>query len=88
MPQTRYRSRTFRRVAKTTPGGKRVVHYERKHNAKPKCAECSAVLAGVPRGTPSQVRKLPKTQRRPDRPYGGKLCTKCMRKAIASTVTS
>lgn len=88
MPQTRYRSRTFRRVAKTTPGGEHVTHYERRKPSKPHCAKCKAVLPGVARGTSSQVKKMSKTQRRPERPYAGMLCTKCMRKEITKKITS
>lgn len=83
MPQPRYRSRTMRRIAVTTPGGERKTHYERRKPSKAKCSMCGRVLPGVARGTPTQVKKMPKTARRPERPYGGVLCTQCMRKEMA-----
>jgi len=76
------RSKTYRRVYVTTPGGREVIHYKRRAPAKSKCAECETILHGVARGSPAQVKKLPKTARRPERPFAGKLCSKCMRKAI------
>jgi len=34
------RSKTYRRVYVTTPGGREVIHYKRRAPAKPKCSEC------------------------------------------------
>ena len=66
----------------TTPGGERKIHYERRRPAAPKCAQCKKPLPGVARGTPAEVKKLSKTQRRPERPYGGVLCSQCLRKEM------
>lgn len=80
----RFRSRTFRRVFVRTPGGETKLTYKKRKNAKPHCALCKAVLPGVARGTKTQVRALPKSARRPERPYGGQLCSACMRKTIVA----
>ena len=80
------RSRKKRRVKVRTPGGKTKVVYKRRKPSAAKCAECGAVLKGVPRDLPYKVRRLAKTQRRPERPYGGVLCSKCMRKKILNKV--
>lgn len=82
MPAPRYRSRTFRRVFVRTPGAKTVLHYRRRKNGKPTCAQTGQVLPGVARGTPAQVRALPKSQRRPERPYGGVLSSRAMRRKM------
>ena len=66
-------------MQKKLPGGRLTVHYTRKNAKKPHCAECKRVLSGVPRGSQAYIRKWSKTERRPERPYGGVLCTKCMR---------
>jgi large subunit ribosomal protein L34e len=79
MVQGRLKSRTFKRVQKVTPGGKTVQHYERRKPSKAICAECGRVLAGVPRELPTKMQNMPKTTKRPERPFGGVLCTKCMR---------
>lgn len=76
------RSRTFRRIYVRTPGSKNVLHYRRRKNGKPQCKECGKELPGVARGIPAQIHRLSKTQRRPERPYGGVLCSSCTRNLI------
>ena len=76
------RSRTFRRIHVRTPAGRNVVHYRRRKKAKPQCRQCGANLLGVARGTPAQIKKLSRSQRRPERPYGGVLCSSCTRDLI------
>ena len=80
MPKPSLRSTSWRKVKVKTPGGKSVTHYTKRKNAKSKCAECKAELHGVARGTTDRIKKLPKTKKRPERPYGGTLCSKCSRK--------
>ena len=82
MPAPRYRSRSYRRIYRRTPGGRIVIHYKRRKPNKAKCAVCGAELHGVPRGTPVEIRKLPKTGRRPERPYGGYLCQRCLKRLM------
>jgi large subunit ribosomal protein L34e len=82
MVTVRYRSRTFRRVYQTTPGGTNQILYKRRKKAKPQCATCGANLPGVARGTKTEVRALPRSARRPERPYGGMLCSACTRRLI------
>jgi len=79
------RSRSKRRVKVKTPGGKIVIHYRPRKPSKSKCAECGAPLAGVPRERPIKMRTMAKTAKRPERPYGGALCTKCSRREIISS---
>ncbi len=73
------RSRTLRRVAVTTPGGDNVIHFRKRNAARAQCSACGKVLAGVPHVRATQMKGIPKTQRRPERPYGGVLCSPCMR---------
>ncbi len=73
------RTRTYRRIYAKTPGGHVVLHYGRRKPGKAQCASCEKFLAGVPHGLPYKVRRLPKTARRPERPFGGNLCGACMR---------
>ena len=84
MVAPRFRSRRFRRVNVRTPGGNTVLHHERRKPGKPQCAKCGEYLKGVIRGTISKVQKASKTQRRPERPYGGMFCSRCTRKLIVS----
>jgi len=73
------KSRTFRRVFVRTPGGTTKISYKRRKPKKAHCAICGVVLKGVPREVPYRIKKLSKTQRRPERPYAGNLCSKCTR---------
>ena len=82
MVAPRFRSRKNRRVGVKTPGGRYVIHYENKTYGKPQCGQCGETLKGMSIGTSTTLRKLSKTQRRPERPYGGVLCSKCMRKVM------
>ncbi len=70
------------KIKRKTPGNRVATHKRREKTSKHNCALCGAVLHGVKRGTNSQIRKSKKSQRRPERPYGGQLCTRCTRKVI------
>ncbi len=86
MVTVRYRSRTFRRIYVKKPGGDNIIQYKRRKNAKPQCAMCEAFLPGVARGTKAEVHALPRSARRPERPYGGTLCSACTRRTIIAKV--
>ena len=88
MPESRYRSRSYRRVHKKTPGGKTVLRYKKKKPSKHVCAKCGQLLHGVPRGRPYEIRKLSKTKKRPNRPFGGYLCSECARSHFKSEARS
>ncbi|MBU2638142.1 MAG: 50S ribosomal protein L34e [Nanoarchaeota archaeon] len=79
MPAPRFRSRTFRRVFVKTPGGVTKLQYRKRKPSKAKCASCGALLAGVPRERPYKMQRMAKTKKRPERKFGGTLCTKCSR---------
>jgi len=79
----KYKSRKrFRMKYVKTPGGKTVIHFEKRKPSHAKCALCKKELKGVPR----DVRGLPKTKKRPERPFGGYLCSKCMRKVLKEEI--
>ncbi len=81
-----YRSRSLKKKKVKTPGGKEAVHYEKRAHGKSKCAHCGAELHGVPRGTTNEIKKSNKSKKSPTRPYGGYLCSNCMRKMIRKRV--
>ncbi len=79
MPEPRKRSRTLRRVYIRTPGGRNIIHYSRR---KPKLGTCSVTgqtLKGVPRATKAELQHMPKSSKRPSRPFGGVLSSQAMR---------
>ena len=82
MPAPRLRSRSLRRVFRKVPGGRVSLHYKKRKPKSAKCGSCSAALKGVPRELPYKMRSMAKTKKRPERPYGGVLCSKCMRMKI------
>ncbi|MFC2136001.1 50S ribosomal protein L34e [Bacteroidota bacterium] len=88
MPAGNKKSGSLRKVFKKTPGGKTVIHYEKRNPAQHKCAECGAELVGIPRLRPKEMQKLAKTKKRPERPYGGYLCSKCARNKIINETRS
>ncbi len=86
MRESKQKSRTFRRISKKTPGGKLVTHYERRKPAKAICTMCGNVLKGVIQAIPSKVKAESKTKRRPERPFGGVLCSACTRNVLKQKV--
>lgn len=67
-PNKRRSKRIFRRV----PSGKVKVHTVPARKGAASCRICGAALKGV-----SSRRKRSKTERRPERPFGGHLCSSC-----------
>lgn len=87
MPSRSQRTKTLRKVFVRTPS-KTTVHYKKKKPSKAVCSECGANLKGVPRERPYKMQKLGKTEKRPERPYGGVLCSKCTRKELIKKARS
>jgi len=82
MVNNQKRSRTLKRIQVKTPGGRTVTHFVKPKFGKHHCAACGRVLEGVPRARVADMNKLGKTERRPERPYGGVLCSPCLRQKI------
>ena len=86
MPAPRLRSRSLRRVFRKVPGNRVSLQYKKKKPKAARCGNCGAVLKGVPRELPFRMRSMSKTRKRPERPFGGVLCSKCMRQSIINKV--
>lgn len=82
MPIQPQRTWSLSRVKKKTPGKRLVTHYIKRKPSKAECAVCKKELLGVPNLLTYKLRGLPKTQRRPERPYGGYLCHSCLKKKL------
>jgi len=76
------------RIAIRTPGGRVVYHYKHKRHSPARCMRCGAVLNATPTGPRSIIAKIPKSQRRPNRPYGGNLCPRCLREIMMTSAIS
>jgi len=88
MTKPRFKSRSWKKVKVRLPGGRVVIHYRRKKTKPPICGKCGKQLHGVPRVRSSILRKLKKTEKRPERPYGGNLCSYCMREIMKEKARS
>lgn len=84
MVSGKQKSRSKRRVYRRTPSGKVVIHYVKRRPRKAHCADCGGKLAGVPALAPTFMRNLAKSSKRPERAYGGVLCSYCSRREIIS----
>ena len=82
MPAPRLRSRSLRKVFRKVSGGRVSLHYKKKKPKAAKCGNCGALLKGIPREFPFRMRSMAKTKKRPERPFGGVLCSRCMRQSI------
>ena len=86
MVSGKHKSRSLRRVYIRTPGGENKIHYRTRNMPRLRCSLCDQQLHGIPRVIPSKFKNLPKTKKRPERPYGGILCSSCMRKKIKDSI--
>lgn len=76
------RTSTFRKIFVRTPGAKNKLHYRLRKPSKAVCSSCHSKLLGVLHGRPIKFKKASKTSKRPERKYGGTLCSKCSRAKI------
>ncbi|MBI1979058.1 MAG: 50S ribosomal protein L34e [Candidatus Aenigmarchaeota archaeon] len=67
------------RVKRRTPSGKILFHQRRERPSHAKCANCKSQLHGISRKIPSEFKKLSASEKGPERPYGGYLCSSCTR---------
>lgn len=86
MPSPKLRSRSLRKVFRKVPGGRTKVHFRKRKPNAAKCSNCGSVLKGIPRELPFKMRTMAKTKKRPERPFGGVLCSKCMRIEIINKI--
>ena len=79
----RFKSRqALRMISVKVPGGRTVIQFKKKKPQIARCGSCNARLSGIPRLRPFEMMNLSKTKKRPERPFGGVLCSKCMRKKL------
>ncbi len=76
------KTHSLRRMKTKLPGGGLSIHYKERRPKRARDPVTKELLPGVPSLNPYRIRKLPKSQRRPNRPYGGVLSSSEMRKLI------
>ncbi|MFT4343158.1 MAG: 50S ribosomal protein L34e [Candidatus Woesearchaeota archaeon] len=79
MVSGKHKSRTLRKIFVKAPGNTVKVHYRRRKPGKATCPIYGTALAGVPQENTTKIRNMPKTMRRPERPFGGVLSSRAMR---------
>lgn len=58
------------------------MHYVGRKPSHPICGGCGANLHGIPRLTKAKANATSRSSKRPERPYGGVLCSKCSRQLV------
>lgn len=71
------RSTSYKGRSRRSPSGKKVLIGKPKKPSHAICALCRKILHGVPKRSTGQMAKLSKTQKRPERMFGGVLCANC-----------
>jgi large subunit ribosomal protein L34e len=75
----KHKSRTLKKIFVKVPGNTVKIHRRKRKPNRPICAVYGTPLQGVARELPSKMGNIPKTKKRPERPYGGVLSSKAMR---------
>lgn len=83
--ELKHKNRSFRKV-KVKLASRVTTQYRKRKPAHAQCGKCRKELHGVPRARPVELRNMPKTKKRPERPYGGVLCSRCMRETIIEKI--
>ncbi len=86
MTYPRYRSRTFKRTYKTTPGHSTKVSYKRPNPKAPSCAITNQKLHGIPRFRQGKFSSLSKSKKRPNRKFGGTYSHTAVKRAIKRSI--
>ncbi|MFW9915913.1 MAG: 50S ribosomal protein L34e [Candidatus Thorarchaeota archaeon] len=86
MPAGKEKSHSLRRTKYVTPGARLKTHYTRKPSKRSKCKICGGVLHASRKLTRTKIHSLSKTEKRAERPFGGQICSRCLRAGIAKTV--
>jgi len=76
-----YRSRSRKRIIRRVPSGEARVYFKKRRNYEARCAICGKPLGGVPKDY-NIIRWGSKTEKRPERYFGGVICPSCLATAL------
>jgi len=82
------RTHSMAKKKRVTPGKRNTIIYRRRRPKKSKCGLCGKPVGGVPNERPVVMKNLPKTYKRPERQYGGRVCPNCLKKALINAVNN
>ena len=80
------RSRSYRRIKLRLPGSGHTTQYRRRKPSHAHCPITGQKLHGVPRIRDVKRRHLGITQKRPNRPFGGKISHQALAEAIEDRI--
>ncbi|MDT7900461.1 MAG: 50S ribosomal protein L34e [Acidianus sp.] len=83
MPKPQFRSRSYRKLHIRTPSGESKLHFERRKNKLAHCAICGNPLNAV---KTNKVYSFSLTEKRPERPFSGYMCHRCLENLIKLSV--
>ncbi len=86
VPEPRFRSRSLKRRKIRTPGDRTTIHYRRGKVEKASCAVCGKVLHGIPRDRGICLKRVSKSKKKVNRPYGGVLCPACLKETLVEKI--
>lgn len=81
MSEAKTKSRNFRKVQVRTVKGSKDA-FKRRKPVVAKCVVTGESLKGVPRALPGDLKNVPRSARRPSRPFGGVLSSRASRLEI------
>ena len=76
MPKPRFRSGSLKKLHKRVIGGT-AIRFERRKPSASRCALCKLPLKAVAREFTFKLRNISNSLKRPERKYGGYLCSDC-----------
>jgi len=79
------RSRSLRKIYVKISRGVNI-HFKERPAQLSKCSSCKTVLKGIKRFKSRDYKNISKSEKKVNRPYGGNLCSKCMRLRIKNLV--
>ncbi|MBI4154600.1 50S ribosomal protein L34e [Candidatus Woesearchaeota archaeon] len=79
------RVRSLRKIYVKTSRGVNI-HFKERPAQLPKCSSCKTILKGIKKFKSREYKNVSKSEKKVNRPYGGNLCSKCMRLKIKNLV--
>jgi large subunit ribosomal protein L34e len=73
--------KSMKKVRKRT-SGRNVLVYRKGRTSPAVCNNCGCEMHGMPRLGNAQMAKLAKSKKRPNRKFGGYLCSKCTKEFL------
>lgn len=84
MPRPALRTHSKAKIKVKTPGGNISLHVRPRKTSKARCAICGRPLHGTHVGL--EARKMALSEKRPNRPHGGHICSTCLSDLISAKV--